>query len=161
MPDTLYQVLFLCTGNSARSILAEAILNRRGAGRFRAQSAGSDPAGIVDPHALALLEERGYDVRHLHSKSVNEFVNGQAPDLVVTVCDAAAERCPVIPGAPLTIHWGLPDPAAVTGDERTKRAAFANTFERLSTRLEKLVSLPIDGMDRDTLERKLKEIANE
>lgn len=163
MPDSAFNVLFLCTGNSARSILAEAILNRLGAGRFHARSAGSHPAGRVNATALALLEEHGHDVAGLRSKSWHEFT-GQSPrfDLVITVCDAAAaEQCPVWPGTPLVIHWGLPDPAAVDGDEAARRAAFEKTYKALQLRLEQLVRISVENLTRKELERQLETINHE
>ncbi|MBD3649030.1 MAG: arsenate reductase ArsC [Pseudomonadales bacterium] len=157
--ESLFRVLFLCTGNSARSILAEALLNRLGEGRFRAFSAGSHPTGTVNPCALTLLTERGHDIDSLRSCSWDEFATTRF-DLVVTVCDnAAAETCPVWPDNPPTLHWSLPDPAAITGDEQAIRAAFEHTFEKLSSLLEQLVRLPVERLDRDSLERQLKEIS--
>jgi protein-tyrosine-phosphatase len=151
-------VLFLCTGNSARSIMAEAILNREGKGRFRAFSAGSHPKGEVNPYTLRLLERLNYDTRGARSKSWDEFAREGAPDMdfVFTVCDdAAGEVCPVWPGQPMTAHWGVPDPARVTGSDAEKAAAFADTYRMLSTRISVFVSLPIASLDRLTLQRRL------
>lgn len=163
MPGGPFNVLFLCTGNSARSILAEAILNRLAAGRFRAWSAGSHPAGTVNAMALALLDERGYDIAELGSKSWHEFAGpSHRFDLVITVCDAAAaEQCPVWPGTPLVIHWGLPDPAAVDGDEDARRTAFEETYAALLLRLDHLVRLPVERLTRNDLERQLEEIGDD
>ena len=139
----MINVLFLCTGNSARSILAEAILNRRGAGRFAGYSAGSHPRGDVHPLALTLLRDKGHDVARLRSKSWGEFAAGGAPqmDRIVTVCDnAAGEACPVWPGRPAKAHWGLPDPAAVQGSEAEQRQAFAETYAALDKRIAELVA---------------------
>ena len=139
----MINVLFLCTGNSARSILAEAILNRRGAGRFAGFSAGSRPRGEVHPLALALLRDKGHDVAALRSKSWDEFAAESAPrmDRVVTVCDnAAGEACPVWPGRPAKAHWGLPDPAAVQGSEAEQRRAFADTYAALDRQIAALVA---------------------
>jgi protein-tyrosine-phosphatase len=151
-------VLFLCTGNSARSIMAEAILNREGKGRFRAFSAGSHPKGEVNPYTLRLLERLNYDTRGARSKSWDEFAREGAPDMdfVFTVWDdAAGEVCPVWPGQPMTAHWGVPDPASVTGSDAEKAAAFADTYRMLSTRISVFVSLPIASLDRLTLQRRL------
>jgi protein-tyrosine-phosphatase len=151
-------VLFLCTGNSARSIMAEAILNREGKGRFRAFSAGSHPKGEVNPYTLRLLERLNYDTRGARSKSWDEFAGEGAPDMnfVFTVCDdAAGEVCPVWPGQPMTAHWGVPDPATVTGSDAEKAAAFADIYRMLSTRISVFVSLPIASLDRLTLQRRL------
>jgi arsenate reductase (thioredoxin) len=151
-------VLFLCTGNSARSIMAEAILNREGKGRFRAFSAGSHPKGEVNPYTLRLLERLNYDTRGARSKNWDEFAREGAPDMdfVFTVCDdAAGEVCPVWPGQPMTAHWGVPDPASVTGSDAEKAAAFADIYRMLSTRISVFVSLPIASLDRLTLQRRL------
>ena len=155
-------VLFLCTGNSARSILAEAILNARGGGRFTAYSAGSHPRGEVHPLALAALETCGMPVTGLASKSWEIFSGDQAPhmDMVITVCDqAAAEACPLWPGAPVSAHWGLPDPAAVTGSDTQRMAAFAAAFTALERRIDLLVGLPLDFLSPDELEQQLRAIA--
>lgn len=153
-------VLFLCTGNSARSILAEAILNRKGGTRYRAVSAGSQPKDAPNPYALALLRDKGIDTAFARSKSWDEFAGAGAPpvDLVITVCDsAAAETCPVWPGHPLTAHWGLPDPAAVTGDPAAIRQAFADTYRRLEVRIAALLALP-PGLPGAALRERLREI---
>ena len=160
-PDRPYQVLFLCTGNSARSILAEAILNKLCKGKFVGYSAGSYPKGEVNPHALALLRRLGYPVAGLRSKSWDEFARQGAPalDFVFTVCDNAAnEVCPVWPGQPMTAHWGLPDPAAVTGDERATDRAFKDAFQILQRRIELFANLPVQSLDRMSLKRHLDEI---
>jgi len=161
MVDRPYNVLFLCTGNSARSIIAEAILGRSGAGKFRAYSAGSQPKGSVHPQTIALLESLGYDTSGLRSKSWNEFAQLGAPmlDFVFTVCDNAAnETCPVWPGQPMTAHWGVPDPAAATGKEAEVRLAFADAFRMLSNRINIFVSLPIRSLDQLSLQRQLEVI---
>jgi protein-tyrosine-phosphatase len=158
MSDRLYNVLFLCTGNSARSILAEAILNRLGAGRFRAHSAGSFPKGAVHPLALDLLERQNHPTAALRSKSWDEFATADAPplDFVFTVCDqAAGEACPVWPGQPMTAHWGLPDPAAVDGTPAEQGLAFADTYRRLERRIGAFVNLPLASLDRMALQRRL------
>lgn len=156
-----YNALFLCTGNSARSILAEAILNRLGESRIRAYSAGSHPQGSVHPMCLKLLEERGHDTSGLRSKSWSEFERSGAPvlDFVFTVCDNAAnETCPVWPGHPMTAHWGVADPAAFEGPEDEQRRAFARTYMELHRRIELFTSLPIESLDRIALEARLEEI---
>lgn len=153
--------LILCTGNSARSVLGEAILNRLGGERIRAFSAGSQPTGKVNPLALALLERRGYDTASLRSKSWDEFATPDAPPIrfVLTVCDSAArETCPVWPGAPVTAHWGLPDPAAATGSDADKRAAFESAYEVLEQRIAAFVELPFESLDGPELEARLAEI---
>ncbi|GAB2180788.1 arsenate reductase ArsC [Denitratisoma sp. agr-D3] len=161
MADRSYNVLFLCTGNSARSILAEALLNRLGRGRFRAFSAGSQPAGKVHPLALALLAEKGFPTDALRSKSWDEFaaVGAPAMDIVITVCDGAAgESCPVFPGAPLKAHWGIEDPVAVVGDASDQRAAFARAFLLLNRRIDLFTNLPLDKQDAGEITEELAEI---
>jgi protein-tyrosine-phosphatase len=156
-----YNVLFLCTGNSARSILAEALLNHLGKGRFKAYSAGSFPTGRVNPLALALLEEKRLPVEGLRSKSWDEFGQTDSPQLhfIFTVCDqAAAESCPIWPGHPVTAHWGIPDPAAVQGSEQQKRAAFLAAFNVLHRRISLFTSLPLHKLDALTLKQRLTEI---
>lgn len=159
--DRPFNALFLCTGNSARSILAEAILNREGRGNFRAFSAGSQPKGQPHPYALDLLRKLNFDVSGLRSKSWNEFSGPDAPplDFVFTVCDnAAGEACPFWPGQPMTAHWGVPDPAAATGNEAQMRLAFADTFRMLSNRISVFASLPLRSLDRLTLQAQLNDI---
>ena len=159
--DRPYHVLFLCTGNSARSILAEALINHWGGGRFRGFSAGSHPKGTVHPVALALLERMGLPTEGLRSKSWEEFaVTGAAPlDFVFTVCDnAAGEACPYWPGQPMTAHWGLPDPAAVTGTEAQQWVAFRAVFQALETRIKLFTSLPLASLDRIKLKERLEAI---
>ena len=156
-----FHTLFLCTGNSARSILAEAILNREGKGRFIAHSAGSRPTGAPNPFAISLLQREGFDTGFARSKSWDEFAAPGAPklDFVFTVCDsAAAEECPYWPGQPVTAHWGLPDPAAVDGNEAEKALAFAETFRALTRRIQAFAALPIASLDALTLEARLSEI---
>lgn len=161
MAGPIYNVLFLCTGNSARSVIAEAVMNRLGAGRFKAYSAGSHPKGEVHPMTLELLQSLDYDTGFARSKSWDEYAEPGAPqmDFVFTVCDdAAAEACPVWPGQPLSAHWGLPDPAAVTGTEAEQRFAFADTHRMLSNRISLLVNLPIESIDKYALQSKLEQI---
>ena len=160
MTDRPRNVLFLCTGNSARSILAEVLLRSLGGGRFRAFSAGSSPAGQVNPHALAFLREQGLPVEGLRSKSWDEFAAPGAPpmDIVITVCDnAAAEMCPIWPGHPVTAHWGVPDPAAIESSDEDKRRAFREAAATLRRRIELLVSLPLGKLDRVAMQRELRE----
>jgi arsenate reductase len=159
--DRIYNVLFLCTGNSARSILAESLLNHWGQGKFRAFSAGSFPRGEVHPMAVELLERMNLPVENLRSKSWDEFAAPGAPpiDLIFTVCDnAAGEVCPIWPGKPMTAHWGIADPAAVEGDETDKAFAFRKALRELESRINLLTSLSIDSLDRLTLQAKLREI---
>ena len=153
-----YNVLFLCTGNSARSILAEAILEREGLGRFNAFSAGSQPKGEVHPVALHVLEILNHPVKRLRSKSWDEYADQSAIafDFVFTVCDnAAAEVCPTWPGQPMTAHWGLPDPAAVEGSEAEVHAAFLDTYRMLANRIGLFTALPLDSIDRMSLQNRL------
>ena len=161
MSEKVFNVLFLCTGNSARSIIAESILNRHGQGRFKAFSAGSHPKGKVHPYTIDLLRDLNYLTDGLRSKSWDEFAVPGAPslDFVFTVCDDAAnETCPIWPGQPMTAHWGLPDPAAVEGSEAEKRVAFADTSRMLTNRISIFTSLPIASLDRLSLQKKLDEI---
>lgn len=158
MPDHPYNVLFLCTGNSARSVIAEAILNRAGRGNFRAFSAGSHPKGQVHPYTLDLLGRMHFDVSQFRSKSWSEFAKPDAPklDFVFTVCDDAAnEPCPYWPGQPMTAHWGLPDPAAATGAEAEIRLAFADTYRMLNNRISIFVSLPLSKLDKLSVQKQL------
>lgn len=157
----IYNVLFLCTGNSARSILAEALLNAQGKGRFRAYSAGSHPKGAIHPLALDLLAKNRLPVDGLRSKNWDEFAQPGAPhlDFVFTVCDnAAGEVCPVWPGQPMTAHWGIPDPAAVEGSDDEKRRAFFVAYNQLGTRLSLFANLPLDRLDSLSLKSKLDQI---
>jgi protein-tyrosine-phosphatase len=157
----VFNVLFLCTGNSARSILAEAILNREGKGKFAAYSAGSHPKGEVHPFAIDLLRKMNHATAGLRSKSWDEFAAAGAPemDFVFTVCDsAAAEICPVWPGQPMTAHWGIPDPAAATGSEVERRLAFAEAYRALNNRISIFASLPLDSLDRLSLQKHLDQI---
>lgn len=158
-----YNVLFLCTGNSARSVLAEVLLNHWGKGRFHGYSAGSFPKGAVHPMTLDLLRAHGLPTEHLRSKSWDEFARSGAPvmDFVFTVCDqAAGEVCPVWPGNPVTAHWGVPDPAAVEGPEARRRAAFRDAMNRLEARIKLFVALPFEKLDRLALKREADEIGN-
>jgi len=163
VPDKIYNVLFLCTGNSARSILAEAILQREGLGKFNAYSAGSQPKGEVHPYALDLLKQLNHSTKGFRSKSWDEFAVAGAPklDFVFTVCDnAAAEVCPIWPGQPMTAHWGVPDPAAVEGTEAEKRLAFADTYRMMKNRISIFVNLPMSSLDRLSLQKKLSDIGH-
>ena len=156
-----YTVLFLCTGNSARSVIAEAILNRVGAGKFRAYSAGSHPKGRVHPETLRLLQSLGYDTSAFRSKSWDEFTTPGAPkfDFIFTVCDnAAAESCPLWPGHPTSAHWGVPDPAEATGTAAEIALAFQEAYRLLNQRIGIFTSLPLEALDRLTLQQKLKDI---
>ena len=156
-----YNILFLCTGNSARSVLAEALTNSLGEGRFRAWSAGSFPKGEVNPHALALTRRLGFADEAFRSKSWDEFARPGAPplDFVITVCDnAAGEVCPVWPGQPMTAHWGIPDPAAAVGTDAEVGVAFAEACRQLRNRIELMLNLPMASLDRMSLQRQLREI---
>lgn len=164
MAERPYQVLFLCTGNSARSILAESILNSEGRGRILGHSAGSHPAGRVNPFALELLAKNRYPVDGLRSKNWDEFAAPGAPalDFVFTVCDnAAGEACPVWSGRPITAHWGIPDPAAVEGSDEDKRRAFLAAFLILQRRIRLFTSLPLRSLDKLTLQSRVRDIARQ
>jgi protein-tyrosine-phosphatase len=159
--DRPYNVLFLCTGNSARSIIAEVILNRLGAGKFRAHSAGSQPKGEVNPHTIQLLKNLHHDTSQLRSKSWNEFAKPGAPqlDFVFTVCDnAAGEACPVWPGQPMTAHWGVPDPAEAKGAAAEIALAFKDTYRMLNQRIGIFTALPLRSLDQLSLQKRLNEI---
>jgi arsenate reductase (thioredoxin) len=159
--EKTYNVLFLCTGNSARSILGEALLNHLGKGRFRAWSAGSHPAGRVNPFAIELLQKNGLPVADLRSKNWDEFSQPGAPefDFIFTVCDNAAnEVCPVWPGHPMTAHWGIEDPAAAEGSDEDKRKAFVHAYNQLSRRIALFTSLPLKSLDAMSIKQKLTEI---
>jgi arsenate reductase (thioredoxin) len=161
MTDRPYNVLFLCTGNSARSVLAEAILNKLGAGKFRAFSAGSQPKGRVNPYTIRLLESLGYDTSGFRSKSWDEFARDGEPkfDFVFTVCDsAAAESCPVWPGQPMTAHWGIADPAEATGSEAEIMQAFREAYRLLNQRIGAFAALPLRSLDQMTLAHRLRDI---
>ena len=161
MSERVFNVLFLCTGNSARSVIAEAILNKLGAGQFRAFSAGSQPKGQVNPNTLLLLDGLGYDTSGFRSKSWDEFAKPGAPalDFVFTVCDnAAGEACPFWPGQPMTAHWGVPDPAEATGSPAEIALAFKDTYRMLHQRIAVFTALPIASLDKMSLQAKLKDI---
>jgi arsenate reductase len=154
----------LCTGNSARSIMGEALFNTLGAGRFHAYSAGSHPSGRVNPFAVEQVKALGYPVENLRSKSWDEFAQPGAPqmDFVVTVCDnAAGEVCPLWPGHPVTAHWGFPDPAAVVGTDEVKRAAFALTLRQIRNRVQLFLSLPLETLDRMAIESRMRELGKQ
>ncbi|MES2253638.1 MAG: arsenate reductase ArsC [Pseudomonadota bacterium] len=161
MSEGHYNILFLCTGNSARSIIAEAIMNRVGTNRFTAYSAGSHPNGSVNPHALALLKRLDYDIGDLRSKPWDEFAKPDAPPLhfVITVCDnAAGEVCPIWPGQPMTAHWGMPDPAAAQGSDAEIALAFADTYRMLNNRISAFANLKLSGLDRMAIQTQLRAI---
>lgn len=158
MSDTIFNVLFLCTGNTARSVLAEGVLRKEGAGRFKAFSAGSQPKGVVNPFALKVLGAYGYPVEGYRSKSWDEFAAPGAPvmDFVFTVCDSAAgEACPFWPGQPMTAHWGIEDPAAVEGTDMEKEAAFVTAFKQMRNRISAFTALPVKSLDRMSLKARL------
>lgn len=160
MSDHIFNVLFMCTGNSARSIIAEAILNRVGAGRFKAFSAGSHPKGEIHPYAVQLLKSLNHDMSSARSKDWNDFAAPGASklDFAFTLCDDAAnEACPVWPGQPMTAHWGLPDPAAVEGTDAEKHLAFADTYRMLNNRISIFISLPMNSLDKLALQKRLDE----
>jgi len=160
-PDRVFNVLFLCTGNSARSIIAESILRKEGRGRFRSFSAGSDPKGKINPYAIRVLERAEYPTEGLRSKTWSEFAAPDAPvmDFVFTVCDsAAAESCPVWPGQPMSAHWGIEDPAAVEGSDLEKEAAFVKAQRYLKNRIVAFANLPLASIDRLSLGAKLRDI---
>ena len=159
-----YNILVLCTGNSARSIIGEALFNTLGAGRFKAFSAGSHPTGKVNPFAIEQVQALGYPLEGLRSKSWDEFAQPDSPqmDFIVTVCDkAAGEMCPLWPGQPVTAHWGFPDPAAVEGSDEEKRAAFAQTLRQIRNRVQLFLSLPLETLDRMAIENRMKAIGRE
>lgn len=161
MTDKTYNVLFICTGNAARSIIAEAILSHLGQGHFRVYSAGSHPSGAVHPLTLEVLQEQGYTTTGLRSKSWTEFAKPGAPkmDFIFTVCDrAAGEACPAWPGQPITAHWNFADPAAVEGDLGARRKAFQDTVFQVSTRIRLFLSLPLGGIDRLSLQHQVREV---
>lgn len=159
-----YNILVLCTGNSARSILAEALFNTLGAGRFKAYSAGSHPTGRVNPFAIEQVQALGYPIDALRSKSWDEFAEAGSPqmDFIVTVCDnAAGEVCPLWPGQPVTAHWGFPDPAAVEGSDEVKRTAFAQTLRQIRNRVQLFLSLPLETLDRMAIQNRMRAIGQE
>ena len=161
MSDRTYNILFLCTGNSARSVLAEVLMNRLSNGRFQAYSAGSHPAGEVNPFTLELLHSKGFATDGLRSKNWDEFAGPNAPamDFVITVCDkAAGEVCPIWPGQPMTAHWGFEDPAAAQGSGEARGKVFLKVFVEIARRIELMLALPIEKLDRLALERRVRDI---
>ena len=163
MSDRTYNILFLCTGNSARSVLAEVLMNRLSNGRFKAYSAGSHPAGEVNPFTLELLHSKGFATDGLRSKNWDEFAGPNAPamDFVITVCDkAAGEVCPIWPGQPMTAHWGFEDPAAAQGSGEARRKVFLKVFVEIARRIELMLALPIEKLDRLALERRVRDIGS-
>jgi len=164
MSEHAFNVLFLCTHNSARSVMAECILNQEGKGRFRAFSAGSQPSGRINPFVKDLLEHLGHDTSGLRSKTWDEFAGPEAPqmDFIFTVCDnAAGEVCPVWPGHPVTAHWGFPDPSSATGSDAEKAAFTADVYRQIQRRLQLFVSLPLSALDKLALKRKLVEMGQQ
>jgi arsenate reductase len=163
MSDRTYNILFLCTGNSARSVLAEVLMNRLSNGRFQAYSAGSHPAGEVNPFTLELLHSKGFATDGLRSKNWDEFAGPNAPamDFVITVCDkAAGEVCPIWPGQPMTAHWGFEDPAAAQGSGEARRKVFLKVFVEIARRIELMLALPIEKLDRLALEHRVRDIGS-
>lgn len=163
MNEKTWNVLFLCTGNSARSIMAEALVTTMSKGRFRGYSAGSQPGGTVNPYAIEQVQATGYPTAQLRSKSWDEFAAADAPqmDFIITVCDnAAGEVCPVWPGQPLTAHWGFADPAAVQGSDAEKRAAFHRIFRQIAARVGSFVNLPVAMLEKNAIKRELDQIGN-
>ncbi|HVL74401.1 MAG TPA: arsenate reductase ArsC [Noviherbaspirillum sp.] len=163
MQEKTFNVLFLCTGNSARSIMAEALISTMGKGRFRGYSAGSKPGGTVNPFAVEQVKSTGYPLENLRSKSWDEFAAPDAPrmDFIITVCDnAAGEVCPVWPGQPVTAHWGFEDPAAVDGSDETKREAFHKIFRQIAARINSFVNLPVHMLEKNAIKREMDEIGN-
>ena len=163
MTQKTYNVLFLCTGNSARSIMAEALVTSMGKGRFRGFSAGSQPGGKVNPFAIEQVKATGYPVDNLRSKSWDEFAAPDAPqmDFIITVCDnAAGEVCPVWPGHPVSAHWGFEDPAAVEGSDEEKRAAFSKIFKQIVSRMNTFVNLPVDMLDKNAIRSEMQKIGD-
>jgi arsenate reductase len=161
MNDKTFNILFLCTGNSARSVMAEVLMNHLSRGRFHAHSAGSHPAGEINAFTLELLHRQDLPIDRLHSKSWDEFAKPDAPamDFVITVCDkAAGEVCPVWPGQPMTAHWGFEDPAAAQGDDNQRRKVFMKVFVEIARRIELMLALPLEKLDRLALERKVRAI---
>jgi arsenate reductase len=163
MSDRTYNILFLCTGNSTRSVLAEVLMNRLSNGRFQTYSAGSHPAGEVNPFTLELLHSKGFATDGLRSKNWDEFAGPNAPamDFVITVCDkAAGEVCPIWPGQPMTAHWGFEDPAAAQGSGEARRKVFLKVFVEIARRIELMLALPIEKLDRLALERRVRDIGS-
>ncbi|MBI1892004.1 MAG: arsenate reductase ArsC [Burkholderiales bacterium] len=161
MTDKVYNVLFLCTGNSARSIMAEALVTTMGKGRFKGYSAGSHPGGKVNPFAVEQIQPTGYDSANLRSKSWDEFAAPDAPqmDFIITVCDnAAGEACPVWPGHPVSAHWGFEDPAAAEGSDEEKRAVFTKVFRQIASRMNTFVNLPIAMLDKNAIKQEMQKI---